>query len=158
MPTALIYQCINGERRRDCDYCPNHSSQGGECCFGLRHEYGDPDCSACAIHIDCSQITHRVTNADPRLSRRIIYPNTPAAKVPVRTVPSYSNPLSQTQPLTGRSQTPTSLLMQSTNSSDPIKLNPDHSLIHQFAVIGFWGALEGFFTLILDFLRKKRPQ
>jgi hypothetical protein len=150
----LIESCINGERVRECSHCHAHSACGGNCCFGLRHEYNDEDCNACALSRECAAITHHIPQGDPRASRRIVYPNQPVmnpvyAQVPTRVsaVPSpYNNrpnpPLIQSQP----------------RSADPIKLDPQAGMLKHFAVIGFWGALEGFFSSILDYLRVRRPQ
>jgi len=145
----LISQCINGERHRDCEYCHEHPSRGGECCFGSRHEYGDPDCYQCALQEDCARATHTHEREYP--SRRIIYPSTPSAKAMVRNTPMYKQKLSTTP-----NNSP--LLPQSSSSVDPIEINPKHGLVQQFLLVGAWGAIEGFFSLALDFLRKKRPQ
>jgi hypothetical protein len=75
--------------------------------------------------------------------------------VPVNTLSPYAAESMR------RSSSPSeapSLLARTPGQASPIPLNPDHGLLQQVAVVGLWGALEGFFTLVLDFLRKKRPQ
>jgi hypothetical protein len=155
MTNDLISQCINGERPLDCEHCPEHSSRGGACCFGIRHEYGDSDCSACYLNEECARITHHIPDRDSRYSRRIIYPSTPLAKAVVRNTPMYGQRPTRA-PVTTPNNVP--LLPQSSTVPDPIEIDPKHGLLQQFLLVGMWGAMEGFFTLVLDFLRKKRPQ
>jgi hypothetical protein len=163
---VLIGQCLNGERDRDCEYCPAHSSRRGGCCFGLRHEYGDPDCLACVLENECEALAHGVAKRDMRAAYstpRIIHPSRPAAKAPIRTFVAPG-----TQPRQGAQrvavmqdygpQPGEPLLIQQPIQPEPLQLNPTTSLFKRFLVVGSWGAGEGFFEMALNFFRKRRPE
>ena len=163
---VLIGQCLNGERDRDCDYCPAHSSRRGSCCFGLRHEYGDPDCQACVLEKNCAPLVHSITSNDVRMTSapRIIYPGRSLAKVPVRTTVA---PGTQTRQITQNRiavmqdfgpQPGEPLLIQQPIQPEPLKLNPKDGLFRRFLKVSSWGAGEGFFEMGLNFFRRRRPE
>lgn len=162
---VMIAQCLNGERERTCDYCPAHSSRGGSCCFGLRHEYGHPDCTACVLEGDCEALTHSKTKHEPcqpSSAPRIIYPGQSPAKVPVSTVatpgtrvvyPSRTTVVQDHGPRLGEP-----LLAQQPTQLEPLKFDPDDNLIERFFKVSGWGALEGFCQMALNFFRRRRPE
>ena len=156
----LISQCINGERERDCDYCPASPSRNGGCCFGLRHEYGDPDCKACELENQCSRITHGTATRDAKPSPRIIYPNRRAANSS-RTYASRAR-VRTDQPGAGfedpgpRPGEP--LLVEKPFEPQPVQFNPKDKLAVRFLKVSAWGAGEGFFEMGLNFFRKRRPE
>jgi hypothetical protein len=160
---VLIGQCLNGERERDCDYCPAHSARRGNCCFGLRHEHGDPDCLACVLEKDCDPLTHRVAKSDVRPTPRIIYPGRAPAKTPVRVAVAPG-----TMVQSGQSRLPVMqdygpqpgqpLLIQQPIHPEPLQLNPNDGLFKRFLKVSSWGAGEGFFEMGLNFFRRRRPE
>jgi hypothetical protein len=164
---VLIGQCLNGERDRDCEYCPAHSSRRGGCCFGLRHEYEDPDCTACVLESECEALAHAGTKHDVRRTTpapRIIYPGRSTAKAPVRTIVAPGTQTRHVQQ--GRvvvmqdygPQPGEPLLVQQPVQPEPLKLNPNDGLFRRFLKVSSWGAGEGFFEMGLNFFRKRRPE
>lgn len=167
---ALIKECLNGERHPDCFHfsgdhlCPAAEAKGGKCCFGLRHEYGDPDCNACALSGECAPLTHGAARSDARTTPRIIYPGRVPAKAPVRVAVA---PGTQVQ-RTGNSRLPIlqdygpqpgePLLIQQPVRPEPLQLNPKDGLFKRFLKVSSWGAGEGFFEMGLNFFRKRRPE
>lgn len=157
---VLIGQCLNGDRDRSCDYCPAHSSRNGNCCFSIRHEYGDPDCTACVLEKECAPLTH----GNARSAPRIIYPGRSPAKVPMRT--SVAPGTTTRQVLQNRvmvmqdygPQPGEPLLVQQPIQPEPLKLNPKDGLFRRFLKVSSWGAGEGFFEMALNFFRKRRPE
>lgn len=157
----LISQCLNGERERDCEYCPAHADQNGSCCFGFRHEFGDPDCNACELEKDCIPLTHGTTERDARPSSpRMIYPGRYASNSSsVRRV-RVGTPKKKGLPILGQMgpQQGESLLVQQPVQPQPIELDPNDGLFKRFLKVGAWGAGEGFFEMALNFFRKRRPE
>lgn len=158
---VLIGQCLNGERERDCELCPAHSSRRGSCCFGIRHEYGDPDCHACVLEDECQELVEErvAINRSPRATvPRIIYPGRPAAKT-TRTVAPGTPARSRVVTVQDCGpQLGEPLLVQQPIHPEPLKLNPNHGLFKRFLVVSSWGAGEGFFEMALNFFRKRRPE
>ena len=163
---VLIGQCLNGDRNRDCEYCPAHSSRHGACCFGLRHEYGDPDCRICVLDSDCASLTHGTARSETHAisAPRIIYPGRSPAKIPVRTVVAPGTAIRQGMqnrvmvmqdygPQPGEP-----LLIQQPIQPEPLKLNPKDGLFKRFFQVTSWGAGEGFCEMALNFFRKRRPE
>lgn len=153
----LISQCLNGERERDCDYCPASPNRDGGCCFGLRHEYGDPDCQACELEKECSPLTHGTSKSDSRPSPRIIYPGRRSANSSRGTrvrAGSKSLPIVEDNgPQPGEP-----LLVEKPFEPEPVQFNPKDGLAARFLKVGAWGAGEGFFEMGLNFFRKRRPE
>lgn len=157
---VLISQCLNGERDRECGLCPAHASRRGSCCFGIRHEYGDHDCTACTLEDECAPLTHGTGRAIS--APRIIYPGRSVAKGPVRTavapgtrqpMPNRVAVMSDYGPQPGEP-----LLIQQPVQPEPLKLNPKDGLFRRFLKVSSWGAGEGFFEMALNFFRKRRPE
>ena len=166
---ALIKECVNGERHPDCGHfsgqnlCPAAGDLGGKCCFGLRHEYGDKDCQACALSSECAPLTHGTTRSEVRPTPRIIYPGRVPAKTPVRVAVAPGTPtrvgnnrlpiLQDYGPQPGQP-----LLIQQPVNPEPLQLNPNDGLFKRFLKVSSWGAGEGFFEMGLNFFRKRRPE
>lgn len=157
---TLIAQCINGERERECEYCPAHQSKNGDCCFGVRHEHGDRDCMACVLSDECAPLTHGYAPRTPRPApSRIIYPNRRVpnsqggSRVRVRSGPDQFPIVEEVGPQPGEP-----LLVQRPIEPQPIQLNPKDSLFKRFLQVSSWGAGEGFFEMALNFFRKRRPE
>jgi hypothetical protein len=162
---VLIGQCLNGERDRDCEYCPAHSSRRGGCCFGLRHEYGDPDCQACVLESECGPLAHGIAKRDVRVTSapRIIYPAQSSAKGTVRSVApgTPTRQLNQNRVVVMQDYGPQPgepLLVQQPIQPEPLKLNPADGLFKRFLKVSSWGAGEGFFEMGLNFFRRRRPE
>jgi hypothetical protein len=162
---VLISQCLNGERDQECEYCPAHSSRRGGCCFGIRHEYGDPDCQACVLEKNCSPLTHGTRGEAHAISApRIIYPGRGPAKVPMRTAVAPGTPLrpgSLNRVAVMQDYGPQlgePLLVQQPVQPEPLKFNPKDGLFRRFLKVSSWGAGEGFFEMALNFFRKRRPE
>ena len=162
--TQLISQCLNGERDRDCNWCPAHPSRNGECCFSARHEYNHPDCNACYIRQDCAAMTHGLNRAPAYANSNVIRPAAPTRVYPgVRTAPSGQSvrvssgmqmpPMSAYGPQPGEP-----LLVQQPIAPEPIKLSPTNGLFHRFCQVVAWGAGEGGLEMALNFFRKRRPE
>jgi len=155
----LISQCINGERFRDCKYCPASPNNGGGCCFGIRHEYGDPDCKACELEKECSPIAHGVPTRDIRPPSRIIYPrrqtaNSRTSRVRIQAGGRSDSPISSDPgPQPGEP-----LLVDKPYEPQPVQFNPNDNLAVRFLKVSSWGAVEGFFEMALNFCRKRRPE
>ncbi len=153
----LITQCLNGERERDCDYCPASPHNNGQCCFGIRHEYGDPDCQACVLSSECAPLSHGVPQSH---SRRIVYPQqrtpNPSSGRQVR----HSTQARKSLPILNDMgpQPGEPLLVQQPVQPKPIQLDPQSSLFKRFFQVGAWGAGEGFLELTLNFMRTRRPE
>lgn len=158
----LISQCLNGERDRDCDWCPASPERNGGCCFGLRHEYGDPDCNACELEHDCAPLTHGHTKSDVRRpSTRIVYPGRRPANRPSVSRVRVNSPRKQGPVPTMDEVGPhpgEPLLVQRPCDPAPLQLNPKDGLFTRFMKVSSWGAGEGFFEMGLNFFRKRRPE
>jgi hypothetical protein len=50
----VIQECFDGDRERDCDYCPAHCSKNGKCCFGTEFDEDDNRCASCNHNYHCS--------------------------------------------------------------------------------------------------------
>lgn len=156
----LVDECLNGERDRECEDCPAHSSRGGRCCFALRHEHGDPHCTVCQLEPDCSYLTHGYGKSDARSSSRIVYPGRPSANRPQpRRVRSTQTKKGKAREFDGVGpQFGDPLLVQRPADPQPLQLNPKDNLFTRFLKVGSWGAGEGFFEMGLNFFRKRRPE
>ena len=53
----IIQECFDGDRERNCDYCPAHSTKNGKCCFGTEFDEDDNRCASCNHNYHCSQET-----------------------------------------------------------------------------------------------------
>jgi len=156
----LISQCLNGDRERDCDYCPAHPSRDGSCCFGLRHEYGDPDCNACELENECAPLTHGTAKNYAHGPTRIVYPGRRPANRSSGTRVRVGSPKRANQPTMEEvgPQPGEPLLVQRPADPKPLQLNPDDKLFTRFMKVSSWGAGEGFFEMGLNFFRKRRPE
>lgn len=161
----LISQCLNGERERDCEWCPASPNRNGSCCFGLRHEHGDPDCTACELENECVHLTHGYAKSDVRRpSTRIVYPGRRPANSPSSTRVRVGSPRAQQAPHyypTVADDGPhqgEALLVPRPCDPVPLQLNPKDTLFTRFLKVSSWGAGEGFFEMGLNFFRKRRPE
>ena len=161
--TEIISACLNGEKERDCNWCPaNHTKPGGRCCFGLRHEDNDPTCDDCIHTRPCASVTHghqqrehgRQRIIHPR--RRVANPARPS-RTQARRVSGNSLPIvhdgygapQQGDPL---------LVPHQAAEPQPLQLNPEDNLFQRFVKVSMWGAGEGFLEMALNFFRLRRPE
>lgn len=159
----MISECLNGERDQNCDYCPAHSSRGGSCCFGLRHEHGDPSCTICELSKNCSYLTHGRPRSDAGATPRIVYPAGHGANRTNYTKTRYTNPPRTEPPKTNpaqekKSYDPETILTRRRADPVPLQLNPDDSLFVRFCKVTGWGAGEGACEMALNFFRRRRPE
>ena len=56
----IVQECFDGDRERDCTYCPAHYTKNGICCFGHKYEDDDAQCMSCPHNYDCSLDTARL--------------------------------------------------------------------------------------------------
>ena len=157
---SLVSKCLNGERQRDCQWCPAHHSKNGKCCFGLRHAYNDNICDPCILSRECAAICHQ---QPANGSRPVVYPprvaaNQPSTQVRVNNPGPYTpstraEALHQYGPHQGEA-----LLAQAPVEIAPLQLNPDDNLLQRFCKVTAWGAGEGFFEMGLNFFRRRRPE
>lgn len=166
--TDMISACLNGEKERDCHWCPaNHSKPGGRCCFGIRHEHNDTTCDDCIHNRPCASVTHGGQYVE-RGRGRIIHPR--------RQGSNPSRP--QARRVSGNRRPPVahdnygqhdygdygpqpgeSLLVQHPPASpQALQLNPEDNLLQRFVKVSMWGAGEGFLEMALNFFRLRRPE
>jgi hypothetical protein len=139
----IARECLNGERERDCSACPAHHSQGGICCFGKKHAYGDPDCADCIHETACARVTHGFSGS---------------TRVPVRTSARPSSHINKVTAPQSSTKIARPLLSSDGAYDNPITLPPEMSGVKKFLVVSGWGALEGFFELGGQFIRGRRPR
>lgn len=153
----LITQCINGGRVPNCEWCPESPEKNGDCCYGIRHEYHDDDCTQCSLENDCAAETHR--QVEPSRSQRIVYPgrsttNRNSSRRVVR--PSGRSSLTVLNNQSPQQGEP--LLVQQQVEPTPIQLSSKDNLAVRFVKVGAWGAFEGWLEMGLHFARKYRPK
>lgn len=141
----LVYQCINGTRQPTCGSCPASSARNGPCCFGVRHEYGDSDCSACVLEEQCAPRAranpyHRAGGAPPR---PVPPPPQAAPKVTVLPGGQPGGPPRGAEPRV---------------PPDPIKFDPKDPFLLQLLKRAAYGMLWGLFVLGSAFLDRRRPE
>ena len=150
----IITECLNGERTRDCDWCPAHYTKGGKCCFGKLHEHDDPQCRSCIHQEDCAPLTHDTVSQEPAPSGRVIYHNrgqrTSTAPAARRGLPILQGSMPSAQP--GEP-----LLVETPIVPEPVQLDDKDTMVQRFFKVAFWGAAEGFFEMALRYFRKRRP-
>lgn len=147
----LVFQCINGERPPTCGSCPANPVRGGECCFGVRHTYGDKDCSACVLEDRCAPRAHArpvgapKVNVPPQPTRPVQPPGVHSApKAPPVGAPRVTV-LPGGKPPPGVEPT-------------PIEFNPKDSLLVRLLKVVAYGVLWGAFVLGASFLDKRKPE
>jgi len=155
---SLVSQCLNGERSRECQYCPAHHSKNGKCCFGIRYEHPDATCDHCLLGRECSMSLRAQTQ--PQSSRGIIYPSrtvtNPQTQVRVN---NPARPMNRAENLRQYGPQPgEALLVQAPVEIMPLQLNPNDNLFVRFLKVSGWGSLEGFFEQAVNFVRRRRPE
>lgn len=135
----IMRKCWDDPEERDCALCrAYHKNPGGNCCFALRYEEGDPPCEECPHSEDC----YRLTNRSKRLGRR----------VPIKSVnlsPKKKNKVVVEDE--SRLTTP-DLEPEYLAKKEDRELTLSHT-VHRAG----HGALEGACELVLGTLRHRRP-
>ena len=164
----IVQECFDGERERNCSYCPAHISKNGICCFGHKFEYGDPQCHSCVHVATCEPATQQYldghtpayqtppTYANQQPQRRIMVNQSP----PIAQRPQYANqpavPQRRSLPVYNQPQKD-SLLMTKSIQIQPLPAYEEMSFWRQMGIITTWGAVEGALELLLGFFRQRRP-
>lgn len=141
----IMDECWDGERERNCDYCPAHHSKNGDCCFGLRYEYGDPPCMECPHRDDCSVLTRQTTDEYQ------------TQQAPRRVTVSRNQPAQSRSKIYPPSQTAEGVLRVRTAEPQPILVPEEASFLKKVGLHAAWGAVEGALELLLTFFRRRRP-
>lgn len=152
----VVQECFDGDRRRDCNYCPAHYSKAGICCFGQKYEDHDPHCHGCSHNTDCEPQTfqYMTHQEDPYVARpRIAVPRRPAATGDGRRLPAFSQS-NQRGGLISETQRPQSPNEEPVVDQVEFKKKP---FFEQMGLHALWGAMEGAFEMLLSFLRNRRP-
>jgi hypothetical protein len=154
----LMQECFDGERERNCTYCPAHHSKNGRCCFGHRFEYEDPQCHSCPHVTHCEPATMRFLDQQSAIAaqpRRIVI-NRPSGSAP--TAPSTTN--FATQPVYGNAtlvRRDGGMVAPQTRVAKPMQFADDESFWKMMGVNAAWGAVEGMLEMLLGFFRQRRP-
>lgn len=148
----VMQECFDGERGRNCAYCPGHHTKNGNCCFGHRFEYNDPPCVSCIHAPYCEPATeqfHAQTAAADRPRRVMINNAQPTAVQPSRSLPVYG----QTRP----AQSGGPILAHKPTVAQPLPSYEEMGFWQQMGLTAAWGAVEGALELLLGFFRTRRP-
>jgi hypothetical protein len=159
----IVQECFDGDRERNCTYCPAHHSKTGICCFGCKFEYDDPQCHSCPHVSHCEPEAARYTgqspyygpSAQPSPPRRITInrPSTTTGFAPTpqtrATVPVYG----QGHPV----RRDGSIIVPQVRTARPI-LFPEDSFWRMMSLNAAWGAVEGALEMLLGFFRQRRPE
>ena len=151
----IMKECFEGERERNCMYCPAHySKRDGQCCFSQQFEADDPQCQKCPHTSACEpafirlQQQHGYAESAPR---RIIV-NPP----PVRPPQTRSSlPVYGQSPAVRRGE---GLIVAQTRPAHPYQFTEEDSFWKQMSVNAAWGAVEGALEMLLGFFRQRRPE
>jgi hypothetical protein len=150
--SQLMRECFEGERERNCTYCPAHISKNGKCCFGHRYEEEDNQCYSCPHVASCEPSTMRYLeqqNATP--PRRVVINRPPSAPGPAaRTTQSVYN---QSQSI----RRDGGIIVQQNRVAQPLQVPDDMSFWKKMGMNAAWGAVEGMLEMLLGFFRQRRP-
>jgi len=147
----IMDECWNGERARNCDYCPAHSSKNGSCCFGERYD-GDDTCMKCPHRVDCEYVTRQKEDEERRMHsapRRIT--------ISRNNRPQPSRPQVQAARSTVSYDAADGILRTRATEPMPIQIPEETSFIKLVGLHAAWGAVEGMLELLLVFFRRRRP-
>jgi len=155
---SLVSKCLNGERARDCQFCPAHHSKNGKCCFGIRYEHPDATCDPCLLNRECALSVR--AQVQPQGSRGIIYPSRTVTNPQTQVrIGSPTRPVNRAETLRQYGPQPgEALLVNAPMEVVPLQLNPGDNLFVRFLKVSGWGCLEGFFEQAVNFVRRRRPE
>lgn len=155
----IVQECFDGDRERDCDYCPAHYTKNGICCFGHRYEDDDRQCMECPHQFDCSRETMKHEQRETRPRRIQINKN--------RNRPAIGNRL---LPIVGQSAHREGSLLSKQAQQPKIQIKKREPEVlqeieeqeqpgfwQQMGTHAVWGAGEGMLEMLLNFLRNRRP-
>lgn len=161
----LVQECFDGDRERNCTYCPAHHSKTGICCFGCKFEYDDPQCHSCPHVRACEPEAIRYLEQSP-------YAGTATQPIPPRRItinrPSVTTGISTTTP-PARATVPVygqqqpirrdgSIIVPQFRTARPMQFSEDTSFWKMMGVNAAWGAVEGALEMLLGFFRQRRPE
>ena len=172
-----IQKCLSGESKQECSWCQHHYSKNGQCCFGIRYEYGHRDCEDCTLIENCAALTQQARQT-PYQQPRVVHPGVrtvtqPGQPVRVsvgynRTPPqypyqpppqpyqtTYSAPQYQQQYYGPQQGQPLVPLYQFQPS--PVEFDNPNWKKHLVSLLG-WGMAEGGLELVLHWFRNRRPR
>jgi hypothetical protein len=153
----IVRQCFDGERRRDCSYCPAHYSKGGTCCFGHRFEYDDEQCLSCCHNHACEPLTHDLQERQVERPRRPSIPARRRLSIYGQQGRQDKGNLLGDQPAAREERDADQEII----AYLPRQRKGEGKWKHFFrglGLIGAWGAGEGALELILNYLRRRRPE
>lgn len=149
----MVQECFDGDRERNCNYCPAHYAKGGICCFGQKFEHDDPQCHSCPHVGACEPLTYSYEAGESRTMerpRRIIHPShrpQPQPNQPGRSLPAYG--ARRGEGLLANDQQPPPM--------QPLEASEDLSFWQMMGLHAVWGAAEGALEMLLSFFRRRRP-
>ena len=166
----IVQECFDGDRERDCDYCPAHYSKTGICCFGHKYEDEDNQCVSCPHNYDCSMETaqHERERTVDR-PRRIMINRGGSDRPSQRPgLPVYGQQRQQPPPSRSRPQADVGGLIQPSphvaqhiaRTRPPQIIEPVPNAEGFFKNMGLhaaWGAGEGMLEMLLGYMRHRRP-
>jgi len=159
----IVQECFDGERERNCAYCPAHHSKTGICCFGCKFEYEDPQCHSCPHVGACEPETVRYEEQSPYAGPAVqpIPPRRITINRPSSTTGISSSHTRATVPVYGQVQPirrDGSIIVPHTRTAHPMHFSDDTSFWTMMGVNAAWGAVEGALEMLLGFFRQRRPE
>lgn len=131
-----ILDCFNGNVDRDCDVCQAHNSRGGKCCFGLKWEEDDEQCTDCIHYEDCGEA----------MAEAELYPRSRRVSLRRTTPVSRRVPINRNVPAPAPRARPTVDIID----------NVHETMLQRLAKDALWGAAEGALHMMHDFFRTRR--
>ena len=160
----IIQECFDGDRERDCDYCPAHCSKNGKCCFSAEFDEDDQRCASCNHNYHCSLETAQKQERERTVDRpRRIMINrgdrSSSSRLPVfgQHRNEHQNPRPQYR--NNNSLIPPSERIMR-HVGDHGEVQPMASADGFWKNMGLhaaWGAGEGLVEMLLSYLRNRRP-
>ena len=150
----LVQECFDGERRRNCDYCPGHYSKKGICCYGQKYEDHDAQCHACPHSVECEPATFQYVTMNEEEEH---YEQRPNITLP-RRHPARPMTHNRRTPVHDQAKEPIMSRGSSRNLdiAEPNRFH-DKSFFEQIGIHALWGAMEGALEMVLGFFRNRRP-
>lgn len=159
----IIDRCFDGLDPIDCEACPLHLENGGECCIGT-YEPKNTACMACIHEAECIGQTNDRNSAARRAPSRAVsrtslrIPGASRASATSRQ-PLARQPAPERTPVRALKHQNDRLLAPAEDYGyEPIDVAADAPFIKKFGLRAAWGAMEGALELSLDFFRTRRPR
>ena len=147
----IIDRCFSGTDPRDCESCPIHKENGGDCCIGT-YESDNSTCLSCIHEATCIKQTGALERAQRTPQRSI---RLPVVRNPVR------KPIAapEIRRVGSRQEEPGRLLAPTDDYGySPIDVGEDATMLQKVGWRAGWGAMEGAVEMLGDFFRTRRPR